>query len=1121
MPRRPVRPTHVPAPTGPGSSEWPIVISSSPSRENPSDSDSSDSERPPDAVTEETPMPPPPVPSFVPRDIPGSGPRPRWVRRSVSAFRDFPPGCGPSFSMMRPPGPPVAPSGTSSPIPYHVYRAVNTSFIRDQSPEFAAQFDQIPVAPFQGIPAPSPEVRARVRALTQMAVERAKSVDRFISSEFRAVQYRDLVNWLVFELDSIGGSADCTAGPTATTIPASAATIANQGVSFKSFQAVKPPEFKGEVDPVAARIWLKEMEKAFALTEVSEDLKTDYASYFLRNDSNYWWESMRALGGEGDRSVTEYEAKFTELARIAPEYVSSEAQRAKRFQQGLKPEIRSGVVALQGEKKRKFESGPAKSESGIASRKFQRWFGKNKNKKFKRQNFPQAKPGTTSVNSAPTRMSKPVADCKTCGKKHSGQCRENVNCFKCGQNGYYSTECKSEIQGVTCFSCGKVGHIARNCKSVTQGNIGRSVSQGPATSTARARTFKMTQKSPVHDSDVVAGALILNSVPVNVLFDSEASKSFISVNCVNIMQLMIEDLDEPLTIEVANKDKVPVKQFCPSCSLDISGYMFPVDLIPFELGDFDVILSMDWLSLHKANIEYKKKRVVMYTLDNKRISYQGQRQDRKFLSVMQAKRLMRQGCEAYLAHVVDTKKEIPILDEIPIVRKFPDVFPEELSGLPPDREIEFSIDLIRGAEPVSKAPYRMAPMKMKELAKQLQELLDNGIIRPSVSPWGASVLFVKKKDGKSRRSRSASADCPSEIKRKAIEGIKVDPVKIEAVSKWEQPKTPTEIRSFLGLAGYYRRFVKDFSKIASPLTKLTRKNEKFVWTEKCEESFQELKRRLVTAPVLALPDETGNFVIYSDASLKGLGCVLMQHDKVIAYASRQLKPHELKYPVHDLELAAIVFALKLWCHYLYGEKCDIYTDHKSLKYIFTQKDLNMRQRRWLELIKDYDCSINYHPGKANVVADALSRKERLNMVNIAEELAQDLERMEIEIRVSGESQEQLYEVTFQPALIEKIKRYQEGVMEQESDMLTGEELCTQKDSQGLYRFSSRVWIPNVTELKNEVLQEAHNSRFSIHPGSTKMYQDLKRNSWWPGMKKDIANWVSRCHVCQTVKSEHQ
>jgi hypothetical protein len=211
------------------------------------------------------------------------------------------------------------------------------------------------------------------------------------------------------------------------------------------------------------------------------------------------------------------------------------------------------------------------------------------------------------------------------------------------------------------------------------------------------------------------------------------------------------------------------------------------------------------------------------------------------------------------------------------------------------------------------------------------------------------------------------------------DGISVDPKKVEAVVEWNRPNNVTEIRSFLGLASYYRRFVEGFSHLAMPLTCLTQKGVKFEWSEECEQSFQELKRRLVSAPILTIPDGSGGFIIYSDASKKGLGCVLMQHGRVVAYASRQLKPYEQNYPTHDMELAAVVFALKIWRHYLYGVQCEIFTDHKSLKYIFTQKELNMRQRRWLELIKDYDLTIKYHPGKANVVADALSRKSTGNL----------------------------------------------------------------------------------------------------------------------------------------------
>ncbi|GKA86649.1 putative reverse transcriptase domain-containing protein [Tanacetum coccineum] len=212
-------------------------------------------------------------------------------------------------------------------------------------------------------------------------------------------------------------------------------------------------------------------------------------------------------------------------------------------------------------------------------------------------------------------------------------------------------------------------------------------------------------------------------------------------------------------------------------------------------------------------------------------------------------------------------------------------------------------------------------------------------------------------------------------------GVHVDPAKIEAIKSWAAPTTPTEVRQFLGLAGYYRRFIEGFSLISKPLTKLTQKNKKYEWGKE-EEAFQTLKQKLCSAPILALPEGTEDFMVYCDASLKGYGAVLMQREKVIAYASRQLKVHEENYTTHDLELGAVVFALRLWRHYLYGTKCVVFTDHKSLQYILNQKELNLRQRRWIELLSDYDCEIRYHPGKANVVADALSHKERIKPLRV-------------------------------------------------------------------------------------------------------------------------------------------
>ncbi|GJU66030.1 putative reverse transcriptase domain-containing protein [Tanacetum coccineum] len=260
------------------------------------------------------------------------------------------------------------------------------------------------------------------------------------------------------------------------------------------------------------------------------------------------------------------------------------------------------------------------------------------------------------------------------------------------------------------------------------------------------------------------------------------------------------------------------------------------------------------------------------------------------------------------------------------------------------------------------------------------------------------------------------------------------------------------------------------------MTKLTQKKVKFVWGDKQEVAFQTLKQKLSSAPILALQEGSEDFVAYCDASIKGLGVVLMQRDKVITYASCQLKIHEKNYTTHDLELGAVMFALKIWRHYLYGTKCTVFTDHKSLQHILNQKELNMRHRRWLELLSDYDCEICYHPGKANVVADALSRKERIKPLRVRA----------LVMTIGLDLPKQILNAQTEARKPENIKNEDVG-----------------------------------GDLRIVIMHESHKSKYSIHPGSDKMYQDMKKLYWWPNMKANIATYVSKCLTCAKVKAEHQ
>ncbi|KAG8496993.1 hypothetical protein CXB51_008184 [Gossypium anomalum] len=581
---------------------------------------------------------------------------------------------------------------------------------------------------------------------------------------------------------------------------------------------------------------------------------------------------------------------------------------------------------------------------------------------------------------------------------------------------------------------------------------------------APARTYVIRAQEEASAPDVITSTFSLFNTRVIALIDPGSTHSYICMRLISRMKLPVEPTE--FSIRVSNQlgRSVMVNKICKNYPLTIQGHCFPVNLMLLPFDEIDVILGMDWLALHDVIVNCGNKYIELKCSNGEilRVDSREMSTPLVVITAIVAQRYMRKGYKSYLAFILNTKETELKIESVPIVCEYLDVFPEELPELPPEREIEFCIKLMPGTTPISIAPYRMAPTELKELKAQLPELTDKGFVQSSFSPWGAPVLFVKKKDGSMRLCIDYPQLNKVTVKNKyplprindlfdQLRGATIfSKIDLRSgyyqlrVKKSDVPKTAFKTRyrhyKFLvmpfGLTNapavfmdlmnrifrpYLDKFVIVFidnilvySKDEAEHTKhliivLQTLREKQIYakfsksefwlhevgflghtvcerilhdsdsndeivSERCQQSFKKLKTLLTEAPILVLPEPGKEFVVYSDASLNGLGCVLMQDGKVIAYASRQLKPYEKNYLTHDLELATIVFALTIWRHYLYGETFYIFTDHKNLKYLMTQNELNLRQRRWLELIKDYNLVIDYHLGKANIVADALSRK---------------------------------------------------------------------------------------------------------------------------------------------------